>query len=283
MSNTKPKQRLRAHFGFSKIPFRKAMWAAHMFDSSSQRDMLHALTMWTEVRGFALVTGPSGVGKSITLRRFLADLDETRFHVIDFPYVPATVTGFLRSISRKLGLPTRLHAIDMFDGIKKHLAAYEHERGAHPILVLDDAEGIAVPIIDTLRRLTCIDLDADDRFSVILSSTELLLGVLRDPTLSPLRSRIAYTHALRPFGLEDTQNYLRFHLQRVDADTKLFSDDAIKRLFTAAQGRPRSINQLAIQALIEVAAAGRDTIDGKTMGRVISGHPLYQNLGAAEQ
>jgi type II secretory pathway predicted ATPase ExeA len=93
MTPNQPKQRLRAHFGFSKVPFRKAMWAAQMFDSQSQRELLHALSMWLEVRGFALVTGPSGVGKSITLRRLLGSLDNARFRVIDFPYVPSTTTG----------------------------------------------------------------------------------------------------------------------------------------------------------------------------------------------
>jgi type II secretory pathway predicted ATPase ExeA len=282
MTSNQPKQRLRAHFGFSKVPFRKAMWAAQMFDSQSQRELLHALSMWLEVRGFALVTGPSGVGKSITLRRLLGSLDNARFRVIDFPYVPSTTTGFLRSLSRKLGLPTRAYGIDMFDAVKRHLADFEKEHGPHPLIVLDDAEGIAAPIIDTLRRLSCIDLDAEDHFSVLLSSTELLLGVLRDPISSPLRSRIAYTHALRPFGLEDTQNYVRFHLQRADVNDKVFSDEAIKRLFTGPQGKPRSINQLAVQALIDVATAGQDAADGKTIARIIAAHPLYQNIGATE-
>lgn len=74
MSDPNPTQRqkrkLRAHFGFSKLPFNKAMWAKQMFDSESQRELSHGLEMWTEIAGFGLVTGHSGVGKSISLRRF---------------------------------------------------------------------------------------------------------------------------------------------------------------------------------------------------------------------
>jgi ABC-type multidrug transport system ATPase subunit len=85
---TKDQQRkLRNHFGFSKLPFCKTIWAAHMFDSTGQRELLHSLRLWAEVKGLALVTGPSGVGKSITLRRFCQQLDETRYSIIDFRYV----------------------------------------------------------------------------------------------------------------------------------------------------------------------------------------------------
>ena len=41
-----------------------------LFDSRSQRDLLHGLNLWSELRGMGLVTGPSGAGKSITAHRF---------------------------------------------------------------------------------------------------------------------------------------------------------------------------------------------------------------------
>ena len=81
--NTAEKKRLRAHFGLTKIPFSKYMWAAQMYDSQSQRELRFGLEMWLEIKGLALVTGPTGVGKSITLRRFAADLDDNRYAVFN--------------------------------------------------------------------------------------------------------------------------------------------------------------------------------------------------------
>lgn len=271
----KQMRRLRSHFAFTKIPFSKFMWAANMFDSSGQRELDQGLHMWTEVKGIGLVSGPSGVGKSITLRRFTSDLDQARFCVIDFAYLPSTITGFMRSLSRKLGLPMRLHSADLFDAAQTYLASYEKEHGAHPIIVLDDAEGLRVPVIDAIRRLTSYDLDSEDRFSVLLSGTEELLSKLADPMLTPLRSRFTYSYTLRPFGLEDTTNYVAFHLSRANVDPKLFSPDAVRKLFHASHGQPRSINQLALQALIQAAVQGHDTIDGPFMHHLVSTHPLY--------
>ena len=270
------KRRLRSHFGFAKLPFGKAMWAAQMFDSQSQRELLDALLLWSDIKGVALVTGPTGVGKSITLRRFVAELDEARFRVIDFTYLPATPTGFLRSLCRKLGLPMRAHHADLFDAVQAYLQSYQQEHGCHPILLIDNGEGLSVKILDLLRRLTCYEMDAEDRFSLLLAGTDELLACMRDPALASLRTRIGYAHLLRSFTLEDTRNYIHFHLQRAEVDPKLVTDEAIKRLFQTARGRPRAINQLAMQAFIQAAVVGRETIDGDFLAHLIAAHPLYQ-------
>jgi len=112
---------------------------------------------------------------------------------------------------------------------------------------------------------------------VLLSGTESIISLLADPSLSSMRSRILYSCALRPFGFEDTVNYVRFHLHRADANQTLFSDPAIKRIFQASHGRPRSINQLAVQALIQAAMHSLDIIDGDFIAQILAVHPLFQH------
>lgn len=275
------KRRLQAHFSLVRIPFRKAMGAHEMFDSRSQRDLLHGLQLWAEVRGIALVTGSSGVGKSITLRRFTQGLDESRFRVIHLANMPTTGMGFLRSLNRALGLPMRQHASDLFDAAHAHLTAHGDEGGAHPLLVLDDAEGVRPALLDLLRRLTAYALDAEDRFSVLVTGTEALMRTLKDPALEPFVTRIGFACALKPFTLEDTRNYIRFHLERAGAKERLFSDDAVKRLFQASQGTPRRVNQLALHALIQAAVMGHDTITGDFLQNQLQAHPLYDTASAA--
>jgi type II secretory pathway predicted ATPase ExeA len=271
-------RRLRTHYQFSHAPFSKYGWAEHMYDSTSQKELLHALMLWLEVRGIALVTGPPGVGKSITLRRFVRRMDAARFRVVDFTgYLPSTVHGFLRSLNRKLELAPRGHSADLFDQIQQHLAATQAETDAHTILVVDDAEGLRTPTVDAIRRLTAYKLDAEALISIVFAGTDDLLKVLRDAVLQPLVSRIVYTQQLRPFGLEDTRNYIHHHLERADVSTKLFTDDAVRRIFNASQGKPRSINQLAIQAMIQAVVVGRDQIDGDFLDRLLQQHPFYSS------
>lgn len=266
------KRRLQAHFGFTGIPFRKNVHAHHMFDSRAQRDLIHGLAIWAELRGPALVTGESGVGKSISIRRFITELDEQRFRVLKFHQVPTTSVGFLRSLSRLLGLPMRRFVADLFDQIRDHLRG--EGGGPHVVLVLDDAEGMRTDVLDLLRRLIAAD-DPDDRFSVLLAGTDSVLQALQEPQLAPLRSRFAYAAHLRPFSLEDTQNYVRHHLRESGGNANVVTDEAIRSVFQASQGVPRRINQLVLHALIQAVVEGRDDIDGRYMNTQISTHPLY--------
>ena len=174
------KRRLQAHFGFTGMPFRKNVPAHKMFDSRAQRELVHALVLWLEVKGFALVTGPTGVGKSISLRRFSAQIDEQRFRVLRFDQVPSTPMGLLRSLCRLLGLPMRLHVADLFDQARDHLCAASGN-GPHPVILLDNAEGMRPDALDVIRRLTSADLDAEEHFSVLVTGTEELAHTLALP------------------------------------------------------------------------------------------------------
>lgn len=270
------KRRLQAHYGFISVPFRKAVRASRMFDSSSQRDLIHGLRLWQEVGGLALVVGATGTGKSIAIRRFLLDLEETRFRIFRFSHVPTTANGFLRALNRLLGLPARGHLSDLFDQARYFLNTYAETHGPRPILVLDDAERTPSQTLDIIRRLTQWELDAGDKFSTLIIGTEDLLLALKAPLLEPLRSRFLFVHQLLPFSAEDTKKYVRFHLENAGANSDLISDDAIAEVFLASRGAPRLVNQLLLHALLIGVVKGLSEIDKSFMRQAIAAHPLFQ-------
>ena len=111
--------------------------------------------------------------------------------------------------------------------------------------------------------------------------TDELLHTLRLPALESLWSRISYAQPLVPFSLEDTRNYVMFHMKRAGIRPDLFSDEASRRMFLASQGRPRAINQLGLQGLSKPRSQGRDQIDAEFVGAQIAAHPLYDVSGNA--
>jgi general secretion pathway protein A len=269
------KVRLQAHYAFVRLPFRKTMGYDEMFDSRSQRDLFHGLMLWSDIHGMGLVTGPSGAGKSITVRRFVRSLDEARFRVVYLSHARSTLTGFLRSVNRALDLPMRQHSSDLFDQAHDFLTANGPDRGPHPVLVLDDAEAMSPELFDVLRRLTNYALDAEDRFSVLITGTEAVLRTLKNPALEPFNTRLGFVHTLRGFNLEDTRNYVAFQLRQAGARDQLFAEGAIKKLFQASNGIPRRINQLALHVLIQGAVLGIDSITSEFMTQQLHNHPLY--------
>ena len=255
------RMRLKSYFGFSKIPFTKHMWATKMFDASAQRELIDSLHLWLETRGIAVLYGPPGVGKSISLRRFKAEIDERRYDLYYLFNLRITATGFLRSLCRALALPVLYHQADLFDSISSFLAQYEERNRKHPIIIFDDGDGLSDPLIELLRLLGNFAMDSEDRFSFILSGSQRLALRLKQPQNEAFRQRIVFSHNLRSFSVDDARKYISFHMERSEGPKELFADDAIQLIFQLAKGLPRVINQIALQTIIRAAVRRVDHID----------------------
>lgn len=252
---------LTSYFGFSKVPFTKYMWSKKMFDASSQRELIDGLHFWLETKGIALLCGPPGAGKSISLRRFKEELDDRRYDLFYLFNLRITPIGLLRSLCRTLALPLLYHQADLFDSISALLDQYEQRTGKHPIIIFDDGDGLSDRLIELLRSLGNFAMDSEDRFSFILSGSQKLASRLKQPQNEAFRQRIVFAHSLRAFTIEDARSYVRFHLERCDGPKELFTEGAVQLAFHVAKGLPRVINQVALQALIRAATRKVDKID----------------------
>jgi len=271
------KLHLKSYFGFSKVPFTKYMWSSKMFDAKAQQELIDGLHLWLETRGIALLYGPPGVGKSISLRRFKSDLDERRFELFYLFNLRITPTGFFRSLSRILGLPVLYHQADLFDAINAFLSQYEERTGKHPIIIFDDGDGLSDKLLELLRLLANFNMDSEDRFSFILSGSQKLALQIREPQNEALRQRITFSHNLRGFTIEDARQYIHFHLERAEGPKELFADNAVQLIFHWAKGIPRVINQLALQAIIRAAVQGVHTIDENFLKQHVLNNSIFDN------
>lgn len=266
---------LKSYFNFTRMPFTKYMWAQKMFEASSQKELLQGLQLWLETRGMAIVYGPPGVGKSITLRRFKADIDDRRYEVFYLYNLRVTPLGFLRSLARVLNLPVLYHQADLFDALSDCLEHYEDRCQRHPILILDDGDNLSDALLELLRLMANFVMDSEDRFSFILSGTQRLAARMRLPVNEPLKQRIGFSHSLRGFTVDDAVRYVQFHLQRAEGPQDLFSEEAVKTIFNLAKGLPRVINQLAQLALIRATIARKERIDETFLKQHVVSESLF--------
>lgn len=266
---------LNSYYGFSKVPFTKYMWATKMFEAQSQKELIDGLSLWIQTRGIALVYGAAGVGKSISLRRFTKELDERRYQVFYLFNMRLTPLGFLRSLTRALGLPVLYHQADLFDALSAHLGAFEQRLHKHPLIIFDDADSLRDELLELMRLLANFEMDSVDRCSFIISGSGRLAARMRRPANEALRQRISFSHQLRGFTLDDAQNYVRFHLTRVSAPAELFTDEAVQLIFHYSKGLPRVINQIAMQALIRGATKSQNAIDADFLKHQVFSHSLF--------
>ena len=233
------------------------------------------LYLWLETRGIALLCGPPGAGKSISLRRFKEELDDRRYDLFYLFNLRITPIGLLRSLCRTLALPLLYHQADLFDSISAFLDQYEQRTGKHPIILFDDGDGLSDRLIELLRSLANFIMDSEDRFSFILSGSQKLALRLKQPQNESFRQRIVFAHSLRAFTIEDARHYIRFHLERAEGPKDLFTEGAVQLIFHLAKGLPRVINQIALQTLIRAAIRKIDKIDESFLKQQVLNGSLF--------
>jgi hypothetical protein len=95
-----------------------------------------------------------------------------------------------------------------------------------------------------------------------------------------LRQMIRWQHRIEPLGIEETRDYLEFHLEAAGGcrPGQLFTPEAVARIHAYSGGVPRRINHIAVAALECAAEAGAESVTGAT---VREGDPgVYGNVGA---
>ena len=88
--------------------------------------------------------------------------------------------------------------------------------------------------------------------------------------LAALDQRIAVRYQMNGMTPDWTGSYIRHHLQLAGRDGDLFSDDAIAQVHEASRGKPRTVNNISVAALIATYAAAKKIVDQSAARAAVS-------------
>ena len=142
--------------------------------------------------GFALVTGDSGTGKSITLRllaRHLRGLPEIVVGTLNRPQ--SRLGDFYRELGAIFGVSLRVHnRWTSFSGLREKWESHLAATLWRPVLLIDEAQEMEPEVLSELRLLASANFDSRSILTVVLAGDSQLIELLRLPKLIPLGSRI---------------------------------------------------------------------------------------------
>jgi len=126
----------KAFYSLAHTPFSKEIKAKDMFESCAHRELLARLNYLKDNRGIGLVVGEAGLGKTSTLRAFVAGLNPSLFRIVYFALSTVTVNDFYRGLAYQLGLEPHFRKVDVFKQIQEAIQNqyYDKKSGAgnHP-------------------------------------------------------------------------------------------------------------------------------------------------------
>ena len=201
-------------------------------------------------KGFIVLTGEVGTGKTTLLRRALASLDQTRVFS-SFIFNPRLdVLDFLEFVLSDFGITPENRTKS---GMLIQLNRWLIERFRHHetcVIVVDEAQNLSMELLEEIRLLTNLETSSEKLVQIVLSGQPELEEKLRQPALRQLRQRIALWSRTQAISSEQTNEYIAERLRIAGTIAPIFSPEAIQAIHRASRGIPRIINLICEHSLI---------------------------------
>jgi general secretion pathway protein A len=240
-------------YGFLESPFNVTPDPRFLYLTPSHRDALaHLRYGVAEGKGFVVLTGEVGLGKTTVLRAFLEQA----------PPDIVTAVVLSTSLSFKDLLFLALHDFGL-DGAEKSKAEMLamlstfliglSAKGKTGLLVLDEAQNLSPDILEEFRLLSNLETAAHKLIQIALVGQPELKTKLSLHRLRQLRQRIPGICDLQPLDAHEVRRYIE-HRLRVAAGGRepsvTFEPDVYEWITAYSGGVPRLINQVCDRALL---------------------------------
>jgi general secretion pathway protein A len=254
-------------YGLQDRPFDLTPDPRFLHLTRSHREALAQLLYGVQAqKGFVLLTGEVGTGKTTLVRAFLARLGGNTA-VAFVPNSMLPFAGLLQHVLAELGLATAgqsdAQRLLSFQG----LLAERARAGQNMLLILDEAQHLDVQTLEQIRLLSNFETPTEKLLQVILVGQPELRARLALPELRQLKQRISLRCSTAPLSPEETQDYIRTRLRIARApDLALFTERAMARIAEYSAGVPRVVNTVCDHCLVngyadQIRRIDRDTVE----------------------
>jgi general secretion pathway protein A len=238
-------------FGLQKNPFGTSPDPRFLFMMPHTREALACLEYGISARkGFTVLTGEVGTGKTTLLRCALSSFNQKRVSTA-FVFNPRLdVLDFLEFVLTDFGLSP---ATRTKSGMLLQLNRWLVERFRMEetcVVVIDEAQNLSWDLLEEIRLLTNLETSSEKLLQIVLSGQPELEEKLRHPSVRQLRQRVALWCRTQALTAAQTHGYVAERLRIAGAQTPLFSVESLDLVYRYSQGIPRIINLLCEHSLI---------------------------------
>jgi general secretion pathway protein A len=249
-------------FGLSKDPFSMTPDPGFLYLTLQHREALAGLTYAILNRkGFVVLTGDAGTGKTSLLCRLFESIPCTRvrFSVVLNPML--TPAEFLEFALLDFGIKDipsskaqRLSLLQQF-----LVEAYRERQVA--VLVVDEAHKLPLDVLEEIRLLSNFELADAKLLQIVLAGQTELGDLLNRQDLRQLKQRIAVRLAIHPLSSIGVEHYIQHRWQKAGATRPHpFPPDVVARIAECSRGIPRLVNAMCSNALMLGCAEGQAII-----------------------
>ena len=244
-------------FGLKRSPFELSPDPYFVLPTAKIKDTLFSVYYAIAQRkGFVVLTGEVGTGKTLMVRCLLALLKRQQVRFCNVFNPRLSPLDFLRFVVHDLGIDVAESTkANLLQALYRFLLA-QAEKGLTTVLVIDEAQQLPLSVLEEVRLLTNLETTQQKLLQIILVGQPELDAMLDSYELRQLKQRVAIRCRLQPLCESDVAVYVQRRLLLAGADgyPEIFPPETISAIFRYSFGLPRIINSLCDHGLLAAYA-----------------------------
>ncbi len=264
-------------FGLKESPFNVNPDPRYLYLTPNTQEALACLTYGIETRkGFILLTGEVGTGKTTLINKLLEWLHKERVFTA-FVFNPRlSVSQFFDFMMADFGIPCETRQKGQMLLKLNQWLLDRYQAGERAVLVVDEAQNLSPQMLEEIRLLTNLETSTEKLLQIVLAGQPELEQKLNQPDLRQLRQRITLRARTRPLTLEETNGYIQERLRIAGAENPdIFSPEAVATVHRYARGIPRVTNLLCEHALVSSFVDQKNPVPAEIVEEVARDFDLH--------
>ncbi|HEY0943832.1 MAG TPA: AAA family ATPase [Opitutaceae bacterium] len=250
-------------YGLAEMPFNITPDPKFLYLSPTHQEALQHLKFGVqEKKGFIVLVGEVGCGKTTLCRRFLNEIDGSHFDTALILNPRVNEEQMLKAILVELGETPHAHEQPDLIAQMNHVLLARIHQGRDIVLIIDEAQNLSFDVLEQIRLLSNLETDKQKLLQVVLMGQPELKDILAREELRQLRQRIWVHYELNPLTFGDVQHYVQHRLTLAGgAGRPYFTRWAVRAIHRASKGIPRVINNLCDKALLSAFIRESDEVN----------------------
>jgi type II secretory pathway predicted ATPase ExeA len=260
------------HFELTREPFNVTPDPNFLYLSASHQEALAQFVYGIKSRrGFVVLTGEVGTGKTTLIHGLLAEINDGHTHTALIFNLIGSPRDFLRCLCEEFGITSPL---EKQNDIQDYLTVLNqfllecYQRGDNVVLIIDEAQNLSVEVLERVRLLSNFETEQEKLLQILLVGQPELGDRLSQPELRQLKQRVALRHHLSPLSLVECKKYISRRLEISGGSVSLFSATAIETLHSYSGGIPRLVNILCDNGLLSAYAQRKECVEAAMIDEI---------------
>ena len=277
----------RQYFGLTKDPFTMTPDPSVLFLTSAHREALAGLSYAILSRkGFVVLTGDAGTGKTTILMRLLQSIPSSRARFSVILNSTLTPAEFLELALLDFGLSDIPASKAQRLVMLRQFLISAHDQNKAVVLVVDEAHKLSADVLEEIRLLTNFETPEGKLLQIVLAGQEELRDTLNRQDLRQLKQRIAVRVAIQALAYPQVEEYIRYRWMKAGGQQHPFAPEAIEWIAQRSNGIPRLVNAVCDNSLTLAFAQGLHSIGAQQVAEVVKDLDLadgYYKIGSGQK